>query len=104
MSDSVAVQLVIRNVTDSVSEFTMAPVSFDFFVADSTGALVWRRLHHGKVDLSARIIRIPPGDSVVFSHFWFQEDTAGIAVPRGTYFVQGNFAGHTQVERQRSGC
>lgn len=89
--EQVPLLLVVRNITQKPVYFETgdSTTTFDIQVTDSSGAVVWRRMHNRESLASLREVTLAPGQEIRFGDHWGQRSNGGSLVPGGRYEVQG---------------
>ena len=64
-------------------------IAFDFQVLDSSGAVVWERLHEQVVPAVIQAVTLAPGERRDFRHTFDLKGNDGVALRPGTYTVVG---------------
>lgn len=92
VGETVSMQLVIRNRTDSLIVLVLAASrdwGIDFVITDVDGREVWSRAYGYDIDLRGVPLPIASSDSVVWTYEWNQRSNAGHRVDPGSYRVSG---------------
>lgn len=82
-------RLTNTGTTPAQAYFLGREITFDVVVADSTGAVVWRRLEGAVIPGILQVRTLAPGETLEFRTEWRQRTDTGRRVAAGEYDVWG---------------